>query len=287
MDQLLIKTGRFLYGTGIAAAGVHQLLLNDFRPEILPPFPVWAHTHIVFPLLTGIALVFAGLMIAGSFTIQLIRTKTICLWLGLFFLLVTVTCDLPYILLISPEKASRLDVWFGAGEALAYSGGAWVMAGSFPAYNFNGSERGNRDSINRFELLMEKCIPAGRIFFSILIILFGCSHFAFTAFVSTMVPKWMGMPLFWTYFVGVALIAAGIAIILKVWIKPVALLLAFMLFLFFIFFHVPDAIENPQAGKGNEIVRAMIALLFTGIAIVIALTKGGTKNTLAAKEKAG
>lgn len=278
MDQPLIKTGRFLYGSGILALGVHQLLLNDFRPEIVPPFPAWAHAHIVFPLLIGIAFVFAGLMIAGFFTIKLIRAKSICLWLGFFFLFVTIACHLPYILLVDPSKASRLDGWFGAGEALAYSGGAFLMAGSFPANTFNGCKSSNTESANSFELLLEKCIPAGRIFFSILMILFGCSHFIFTAFVSTMVPKWIGMPLFWTYLVGVALIAAGIAIILKIWIKPVALLLAFMLLLFFIFFHVPDAIGNLTAGKGNEIVRAIVALLFTGIAIVIALTNGGTKH---------
>jgi uncharacterized membrane protein YphA (DoxX/SURF4 family) len=272
MKQQLIKTGRFLYGIGIAAVGIHQLLIKDFRPEILPPFPAWAHTYIVFPILTGIALLFAGIIIAGLFTIKWVRTKNICLWLGLFFLVVVITCHLPYILLLGPGKVSRLDVWFGAAEALAYCGGAFVMAGSFPSNNFNG--RGT----DRFELLLEKCIPAGSIFYSMLIILFGCSHFIFTAFVSAMVPKWMSSPLFWTYFAGAALIGAGIAIIFRIWTKTIALLLAIMLFLFFIFFHVPDAIANPSAGKGNEMVRAIIALLFCGIALVIAVTHGGKKN---------
>jgi uncharacterized membrane protein YphA (DoxX/SURF4 family) len=74
--------------------------------------------------------------------------------------------------------------------------------------------------------------------------------------------------------VGVALIASGVAIIIKIWLKTAALLLAGMLFLFFIFFHVPDAIKNPSDGHGNEIVRAIIALLFCGIALVIAVTNG-------------
>ena len=277
MKQQFIKTGRFFYGIGIAATGFHQLLIKDFRPEILPSFPAWAHTCIVFPMLTGIALLIAGIIIAGLFTIKWVSTKTICLWLGFFFLAIIITCHLPYILLLSPNKASRIDVWFGAAEALAYSGGAFVMAGAVPADPFYGRSR------NRFELLLEKCIPAGRIFFSVLIILFGCSHFIFTAFVSAMVPKWMGLPLFWTYFVGAALIGAGIAIILRIWIKPVALLLAIMLFLFFLFFHVPDAIANPSVGKGNEIVRAIIALLFCGIALVIASTHAGKKNMAAAQ----
>jgi len=48
--------------------------------------------------------------------------------------------------------------------------------------------------------------------------------------------------------------------------------LAAMLLLFFLFFHLPDAIHNPSEGYGNEIVRAIIALQFCGIALVIAVT---------------
>ncbi|MEP6948745.1 MAG: DoxX family membrane protein [Ginsengibacter sp.] len=271
MEQLT-KIGRLFYGIGILALGIHQLIIKDFRPEILPPFPAWAHKYIVFPILTGIALLFAGIIISGLFKIKLVSTKNICLYLGFCFLALTITCHLPYILILSPDKASRLDVWFDAGEALAYCGGAFVMAGSFSENSFS------EDRKNVFELWLEKFIPPGRIFYSILMILFGCSHFVFTDFVSTMVPKWIGVPVFWTYFAGVALIGSGIAIIFKIWIRPIAFLLAIMLFLFFIFFHVPDAIANPYVSGGNEIVRAIVALLFCGIALVIALTNGTKKN---------
>lgn len=263
-----IKTGRFLYGIGIAALGVHQIIIKDFRPEILPPFPAWAHNYIIFPVLTGIALILAGLIISGLFETKLVNTKNICLYLGFYFLVMLIACHLPYILFISPDKVSRMEVWFGAGEALAYSGGAFIMAGSFAgsSYYSNGE--------NSFTLLSEKLIPLGRVFFAALIILFGSTHFVFTSFVSTLVPKFMGAPLFWTYFTGTALISSAVAIILKIWIKPVALLLAIMLFLFFLGFHVPDAIANPSAGGGNEIVRAFVALLFCGIALGISFTYG-------------
>ncbi len=268
----LIKIGRLLYGTGIVAVGVHQLIIKDFRPEILPPFPAWAHQHLVFPILSGIALLFAGAVIAGLFTIKLITKRTICLYLGVCFLALILICHLPYILFLSSDKASRLDIWFGAGEELAYCGGAFVMAGSFSESSL---QKGRKNSFTR---LLEKMIPVGRIFFSILMILFGCSHFVFTDFVSTMVPKLLGMPLFWTYFVGVALIGSGIAIIFKILIKPIAFLLAIMLFLFFLFFHVPDAMANPYASGGNEIVRAIVCLCFCGIAFVIAVTSGSGKE---------
>jgi uncharacterized membrane protein YphA (DoxX/SURF4 family) len=269
----LTKTGRLFYSIGIIAVGVHQLLLKDFRQEILPPFPAWPHKYPVFPILTGMALIFAGVIIAGFFKIKVISGKNICLFLGLCFLILIITCHLPFILIFSTNKLSRLDVWFGAGEALAYCGGALVIAGTFSA---NVIKPGK----NIVESWMEKLIPAGRIFYSVLIFLFGCSHFVFTDFVSTMVPSWMGAPIFWTYFVGVALIGSSLAIIFKIWIRPVAFLLAIMLFLFFVFFHVPDAIKNPYTSHGNEIVRATIALLFCGIALVIATTTKSEKSNV-------
>ncbi len=268
----LTKIGRSFYGIGIAALGIHQLIIKDFRQEILSPFPAWAHKYIAFPIFTGIVLIFVGTIISGLFKIKFVNTKKICLYLGFCFLAFFITSHLPYILLLSPDKASRLDVWFGAAEALAYGGGAFAMAGSFTGISFSASSK------NLFILLLEKLIPCGRIFYSILIILFGWSHFVFTDFVSTMVPKWLPAPVFWTYFVGVALISSGIAIIFKIWKRPIALLLAIMLFLFFIFFHVPEAIANPSTGGGNEIVRAIIALLFCGIALVIALTNDQKKT---------
>ncbi len=265
MEQLT-KIGRLLYGLGLIAVGIHQIFLKDFRSEILPPFPAWAHQYVVFPFLAAIALIFAGIMISGVFTTRPVITKNICLYAGFCFLALIITCHLPYVLIFSADKASRLDVWFNAGEELAYCGGAFVMAGSFAENNWSQNKK------NLFLTGLEKLIPFGRVFFAILMLLFGCSHFVFTDFVATMVPKWFGAPLFWTYFAGAALIASSIAIIFKIWIKMVALLLAIMLFLFFIFFHIPDAVANPYTLHGNEIVRAIVALLFCGIALVIAST---------------
>ena len=92
----------------------------------------------------------------------------------------------------------------------------------------------------------------------------------YTDFVSTLVPSWLGMQTFWTYFGGVALICAGILIVFKTWIKPVALLLALMLFLWLIVVHIPNAVADPYVNNGNRVVSAFDALLFCGIALVIA-----------------
>ena len=76
----LLRISRFLYGLSMVCVGIHQIILKDFRPEILAPFPAWAHTHAVFPVLTGVLLIVAGIVIAGF------PAKKICLYLGYFFL---------------------------------------------------------------------------------------------------------------------------------------------------------------------------------------------------------
>lgn len=260
----LLKPGRFLYGIGILTLGAHQLITQSFRPDILPPFK-WANEYAVLPILASVALIFSGTVISGSIRINSMSALRTSRYLAFCFLVLIVTCHLPYILFVSEAKVMQLQVWFAVGEAVAYCGGALVMAGSFP--------KGVDVQQNAVESMTERLIPAGPAFYSLLIILFGCSHFVYTDYVATMIPKWFGAPLFWTYLVGVLLVCAGIAIILRILVRIVALLLAILLMLFFILFHVPDAIANPTAGGGNEIVRAIVALLFCGIALVIAASR--------------
>ena len=119
---------------------MQQIVIKDFRPEILPPFPAWAHQYIIFPVLTGIALIIAGVIITGVFKTKKINPKKLCLYLGFYFLVLIILCHLPYTLILSPNKASHLGVWAEALKELAYCGGAFVMAGSFSQNNINKNE---------------------------------------------------------------------------------------------------------------------------------------------------
>lgn len=261
----LVTTGRLFYGLGIIAYGIQQIIIRDFRPQILPAFPAWVHEYSVFAIVTGVIMIAAGLIISGLFKVTDVDKKRICIYLGCYFFFLLIVSHLPYLLFVYPHKLSHLGSWGDALKGLAFSGGAFVMAGSF--FNTASSSLLNKN----FEFIGSKLIPLGRIFFCTTIILFGCNHFAYD--ISGLVPKWFGMPAFWSYFGGAALIASGIAIILKLFIKPVSLLLALMLFLWCLLLHVPGAIANPYVGRGNLIVSAFDALLFCGTALVLSQLK--------------
>jgi uncharacterized membrane protein YphA (DoxX/SURF4 family) len=254
-----VKTGRAFYGIGIIAFGIQQIIIRDFRPEILPPFPAPAHEYIVFPLITGIAMIAAGFLISGFISINENVRKKICIYLAFYFLLLMLFCHIPYNLVFSPNKAIHVGLWAPMLKELAYCGGAFVMAGSFK--NSSSSP-----------LNLQQLNTVGRIFFSTTMIIYGYSHFLYTPYISQMVPGWFGIPVFWTYFGGTALIGAGVCVLLNIFIKPVAFLLAVMIFLWFIFLHIPDAVQHPYLQNGNEIVSAFDALLFSGVALIIRFT---------------
>jgi uncharacterized membrane protein YphA (DoxX/SURF4 family) len=260
-----IKAGHVFFGVGIIAYGIQQIVIRDFRPQILPGFPAWAHEYSFFAIFTGLVMVATGLVISGIITATEAHKKKVCLYLGFYFLALIIVCHIPYLLFVYPHKLSHLGSWGDALKGLAFAGGAFAMAGSFPDSVSTSLKR------NSFLLVLEKLVPIGRIFYCTTIILFGCNHFVYD--ISAMVPKWYGMPAFWSYFGGAALILSGVAILFKMFLKPVALLLALMLFLWFISLHVPNAIADPYTGRGNRVVSAFDALLFCGVALVISQSK--------------
>ena len=259
----LLKAGRLFYGIGVIAYGLQQLVILDFRPQIIPLFPAWVHQYSVFPVVTGIAMIIAGVVTTGMVRMKSFRPEKASLVLGFYFFALILACQIPYLLFVYPHKLSHLGSWGDLLKELAFCGGAFVVYGSY----FNDrSAHSQQSSPAKF---YEWLIPLGRLFFCTTMVLFGCCHFAYTDSISMMVPGWFGPRVFWTYFGGVALIGAGTAIALKLFLKPVALLLAAMLFLWFVFLHVPGAIANPSAGRGNAIVSAFDALLFCGVALVL------------------
>lgn len=98
--------------------------------------------------------------------------------------------------------------------------------------------------------------------------------------VATLVPAWIPDHLFWTYFAGVTLICSGVAIILNIRMRQIAVLLGTMIFLWFIVLHLPRAFAEGLGNRGNEVASSFDALAFTGIAFMIAFGVSVKKDEL-------
>lgn len=91
-------------------------------------------------------------------------------------------------------------------------------------------------------------LPIAIVLFGIPWIVFGIQHFMYADFVRELVPAYMPVRIFWVYFTGVAMMAAGISFIIRRQVQPAAFLLACMLLLFILMLHPLLLVKEPQAG---------------------------------------
>lgn len=253
----LLKAGRIFFAIGITGIGVQQFIYKDFRPVLLEQWPSVIPFVSVWAYLTGAALIVAGLIILVSK-----NARTTALILGLGFLFFFVVFHLTYQLFFTPYSF-HLGSWTNPLKELAFSGGAFVIAGSYPEKKLHADK-------SRLENLLDAFIAVGTLFFSVMMIVFGIDHFLYTQFVATLVPAWLPWHVFWTYFAGIALIGAGVCIILKFKLRLVGILLGVMLFIWFVILHIPRAITDPYVDQGNEVTSVFEALAYSGVAFIIA-----------------
>lgn len=124
---------------------------------------------------------------------------------------------------------------------------------------------------------LDKAHPLGRVSLAIPIAVFGAEHLTSAPAIVKLVPAWMPGKLFWTYFVGIALIAAALSFIFRVGIRLSATLLGIMFFCFVAMMDLPAAIAEPQ----NRIVWTLLAResAFGAGAILLAITSGARERT--------
>jgi uncharacterized membrane protein YphA (DoxX/SURF4 family) len=253
----LIKTGRAFYSLALIVYSMMQFYFGDFRNVFFSPYQKGLPFLSILAWLFGIyLLISAGLVLVGK------NGKKTASLLGAVFLMLFLGTHLTYELISEPNKIYHLGLWTNPLKELALAGGAFVVAGSFPD---NKNEKGAWRFLSRLT-------PYGNLFFLFTMTAFGIGHLIYAEYLVKTVPAWLHDHLFWVYFSGTALVAAGVAIILDIRMKIVALLLAVMVFLWFWFIHIPGAISQPLANRAEYVVSAADALAFSGISLLIAVT---------------
>ncbi len=105
----------------------------------------------------------------------------------------------------------------------------------------------------------------GRIVYAAVMIVFGLMHFMAGSDMAGMVP--IPPEVFWIYFTGAALIAAGIAMILQKMAKLASMLLALMLLIFAFTLHFPGVLDGDQHAMPSflkDLALAAAAFFFSG-----------------------
>jgi uncharacterized membrane protein len=255
----LSNIGRIFFGIAIATMGFLTIYFHDFPYMMIPPNHSWMTGHVLFVYISG-----ALLFLAGASIVFGKKPVSISLLLGTVLFLIFCLYFIPYELLVSPNYM-HFGEWENAVKELTLSSGAFVIAGCFSTKNEN-----------RLIRFLSKLIPFGTVVFALAIISYGINHFLYAREASEYIPSWIPGHLFWIYFAGVALLAAGIAIFLKIKRRSAAFLLGTMIFIWVIILHIPKALTFPNDKETGEVTSAMLALAYCGIAFVIA---GATKKS--------
>ena len=109
----------------------------------------------------------------------------------------------------------------------------------------------------------------GAVLFALTIVDYGILHFMEAKEAESYIPAWIPWHLFWMYFCGAALLASGIAIILRTKQKLAAVLLGAMILTWFLILHIPRVAVADAGAMDGELQSALFALAYSGTAFVI------------------
>lgn len=213
--------------------------------------PSWIPAHLFWVLLVGSALIAAALSIVVKRHAQLAATL-----LGIMFILFEVLLHIPRVVANPRDRFA----WAVALRDLSFSGGAFAFAGAqMKARPTNG---------------VPGLVTLGRFFVAIPAVFFGVEHFLHPEFapgvpLNKLTPTWIPMRLFWAYFAGAVLVAAGASLIVRGQARLAATCLGIMILLLVLFIYLPIVAADPS-DIGNGLNYLVDTLAFSGAALVLA-----------------
>lgn len=240
--------GRVFFAVAIAAFGGQQIVIGAFVTRALPEWPAWVPGLNWWPQIFGAFFVLCAIAIISAKP-GLARRAA----LAVAFIIFTAA-----LLLHVPRALADPSMWgmlwTFAAKGFVLGGAALIVASSFPY-------AGSAAMDHRFE-------SAGRWLLGAFLAFCGYEHFHFASYVQVLVPKWIPGPMFWTYFSGAALIAAGVGLVIPLTARLAAVVTGTMIFAWVVVLHLPRAMADVH--NANETTAMFEALALAGVAWLLA-----------------
>ena len=264
--KYLLATGRIFFGICIAGIGVLHFLYPGIRPIIIPDLTNIPSGLYWIVYLTAVLLTITGLLIVIGKKFHLIS-----LIMGMVFLALFLFVHLPVFLSAGPQNTS---LWINLNKILALSGGFFLTAQiNAPIFE------------NKMVNTLFKLSPIGSYLFAIMLYNFSVGHILSMNGVSTLVPKYIPFPKFWTFMGGIALMGSAISIFTRYKTEKINLLLAAVLFIWLLSLHLYYAVQFPKWKEGENFIGVITCMAFCGIALVISqIRPDNTPVKLSAKK---
>lgn len=232
------QIARLLFCIPIGCFGLmHVLFALNLGPALTPP---WIPFHRAVAGLMGIMLLLGS---AGLFTRHVRWAASLLI---LVFLLAIVFFYLAAIV-AHPRDAILRSLAF---ELVAFSAGCLFLS----------LDSGHPDS--------RRLLVIPRLMFAIALIDFGTLHFIFARSFSFLIPPWYPARLTLTIFVGCCFLAAALAMIANLLVRPAAILLGAMFMIIVVTLHLPRVAHNLHSM--DEWTSGLVAVAMWGVSWIAA-----------------
>lgn len=227
--------GHAVFAATMIALGITGLIRGSFVPfwtgvpKDMPARTALAYVCAIVSLGSGLGLLWRRAASVAS----RILLACLALWMLLFRVLLIV------------RTPTSPGLWWACGEIAVMMAGAWVLV-----VWFAGDPGGKRAGF----VTGDKALRIARVLYGLGLITFGVAHFTFLERTVGMVPGWLPWHLGWAYFTGIALVAAGVAVIIGVFARLAAMLSALELSLFTLLVWVPVLAAGADSSQWNEFV---------------------------------
>ena len=226
--MFILKLPRLIFGISIAALGIRHIIA-DYISATTPPTDSFISATFMF-----IGFLYqAGLVTLSAAGLSNFRPKFMFSSLGMLILVWTAVRHLPLFIsdITDPAELNAM------GMALATAGGAFITADSFkkiPMLTQPGSKT------------FATIPPLGRFLYGVPMVVFGIQHIMYAAFIASLIPTWVPGNYFLAYSTGLALVAAGVSIIVEWMNRWGSMCLGSMILLFIAILHIPAVMANPS-----------------------------------------
>ncbi len=230
--------GRGFFAATMMALGVVGLIQRDFTPT-------WSGVPEHSPLGPALAYFTAAVSVGCGFGLLWRRFASVAagVLVGVFVIWISV-CRIPPIL----AAHGVTDGWWALGDSVLMVAASWVLLTWFAG-----------DRSGRLVFVTDaRGVRIARRLFGLALIPFGVAHFTYLERTVSLVPGWLPWHLAWAYATGCAFIAAGVALVVGVWSRLAATLVALQLGLFTVVVWVPVVVTGPDASQWAEFVSSWV-----------------------------
>lgn len=243
-----VTPGQGFFAVGMACLGLLSIMYGDFVVGRPPAWPAGVPLTPIIGYVTGAVTVAAALVILFFFR----SAGWASLIIAVLILVLSVFRHIPVF----------IHDWLNGLKALALFGGALIVGSSFfnAYYMLFAKVRVHIKTRRAFILL-------GSVLLGVFFIGAGYAHFKFADFVRDFIPAYIPFHVFWTYFTGACLLAAGIGLIIPYTRTWAALLSGIMVMGWFLLLHIPRFIAN--TADAGERFGLCESLAFAGIFFVL------------------